>query len=182
MIHYCVCDFNITFQWELNEINPLNGNITNTINLESNPTYNLDYFNITNGSIKYGLYKFTIRLNLIPLNNPTLVLKSSAYSYVKIISSGYILSAFNQDIAIDNKLSIGLLDTIAFVPAFYSKDLDNLVIFNQLSYNYYCILEDLNTNLQKSFDDDLHSIKPDTAITNDQMNSDETCFKSKSNK
>lgn len=182
--HNCSCQFKINYQWEINEINTFNGSLISNLSVLSYPSSNLDYLNITNGTLKYGLYKFIFKLNLIPTNNPTLIIQSTAFCYIKIISSGYILSAFDSDVTSDYKLSVGLLDTIAFVPAFYSKDLDNLVMFNKLSYNYYCILEDLNTNLQveKSFDDDLHSIKPDDALTNEQINWVDTCFKTKSMK
>ncbi len=180
--HNCSFQYTTYYQWEINEINKLNGSFISNLSLSSNPTFNLDYLNITNGSLKYGLYKFIFNFYLISIDNPTLILQSNAFCYIKIISSGYKLSAFNSDIASDFKLTVGLLDTIAFFPVFYSQDFDNLIMFNQLSFNYYCILEDLNTDLLqiKSFDDNLHLIKPNEAMTNEQINSLDTCFKTKS--
>jgi hypothetical protein len=96
------------------------------------------------------------------------------YTYFKIVPTGFFLAALNSS----NSLTIGLSDSLLFMPVYYSYDLDKLTDPSLLDYNFYCILINKNQSMN-NFNQNLYSIKPNVDLTNDQIQSYETCFKSK---
>ena len=89
--------------------------------------------------------------------------------------NGFILNAFPLNSTISNQtIKVGLTDYIAFFPSIYSYDLNNLIDPFTLTYNYFCILTD---KYPDDFSLDLYSIKPNKVLTQEQINSANTCFK-----
>lgn len=169
----CSCYFIITSKWRIFKINDT---LYTEITLQSNPTATTSNLILSNRMLKYGLYKVEYNIN-IKVNNPIRI-NSTQDLYIKIIPTGFIVSAFDNGISVNNKLTVGILDTISFIPAFYSYDLDNLTESSSLDYNFYCILRNNNSILTNDFNQNLYQLKPNVELTQEQLNSPTNCFTS----
>lgn len=85
-----------------------------------------------------------------------------------------MLNAFPLNLTKNGRLNVSLTDFLAFLPCLYSYDLNKIVDPLSLTYNYYCILSD---KYPGNFSQDLYSLRPNTALSQAQLNSANTCFK-----
>lgn len=186
----CIAFCNSSQSWVLSEIDPYSGVTLRTIDYNSIASVSLNSLTLFKAKLKYGVYKlgFSLALNVLQkdvfglfLSAPKVVLTSYTESYFKIVPTGFVLAAFNSDLfqnSSSNQLVVGILDSISFVPVFFSYDLDNLTDSNSLEYNFYCCLVSKNQVLN-NFNQSLYSIVPDVELTSEQIESENTCFKSK---
>lgn len=187
----CPCSYTVTSVWTIQEIDSSTGVLISDVSISNNPSITTSLqlstdqqsymakLNLLNGTLKYGLYKFTYAFTIKTNDLVNNTLSSSIFTFVKVIPSGFIVSAFdtqNGFIKINTSISLGLSDSVAFIPAFYSYDLDNLLDPNSLIYNFYCILAAKNTN-PNNFNQDLYSVKVGEELSQTKISSLDTCFK-----
>ena len=175
--HYlinCICS-NLTFQslWKIYSINETS---FTEITIANNSSLTQPTLQILNKTLKYGLYKIVYNLTVKTNNKITIV--SLQTVYIRIIPSGFVLLAFESSAT--SILQIGFLDTIVFIPVFYSFDQDGYINSNSLDYNFYCILINKGSITPNNFNQSIYSIHPDEDLPDEQMKSTETCFKTTS--
>lgn len=155
--HYlinCICS-NLTFQslWKIYSINETS---FTEITIANNSSLTQPTLQILNKTLKYGLYK--IVYNLTVKTNNKIAIVSLQTVYIRIIPSGFVLLAFESSAT--SILKIGFLDTIVFIPVFYSFDQDVYINSNSLDYNFYCILINKGSITPNNFNQSLYSIHP----------------------
>ena len=91
-----------------------------------------------------------------------------------IYPNGFILNAFPLNSTNNATIKIGLTDSIEFFPNLYSYDLNNIVDPLSLIFNYYCILSE---NDPGDFSNNLYLISARIPLSQIQINSASTCFK-----
>ena len=171
----CSCFYETSSEWFIYEVDPLWKNITRQINLATSSAISITELFISNGTLKYGLYQFIYQL-IITTNYPVPIL-SSITGYIQIVPTGIRVSAFNDYNIFDNKLTVGPLDSLSFIPAYYSYDIDGFIDASSLSYTFYCISIDKNTTNLSNFTHDLYSLQPTIDLNEKQINATDTCFK-----
>lgn len=184
IIYNCSVPLTNISTWTLEEIDPLTNEVLQYINITSNPTANQSNLRVKNGSLKYGLYKFTFNFTIITNDETAAPFISIIYDYIKVVPTGFIVSGF--DIAFGDmpitSLNVGPTDTIAFIPAFFSYDSDALSDPKILDYQFYCYLADididLNSNETLNFTNSIYWINPNADLTNEQLNAEGSCIKS----
>lgn len=105
-------------------------------------------------------------------------------TYVKLRPTGFIVSGFDINYG-DLPQTVSTVfptDTVAYVPAYFSYDMDALTDQKTLEYQFFCILADIeaptqSSNVSLNFATELYSIKNGKPITLDQFESPDTCFK-----
>ena len=172
----CICS-NLTLKslWRIYSINETISSFTE-ITIANNSSLTQPTLQILNKTLKYGLYKIVYNLTVIATNRIAIV--SIKTGYIRIIPSGFVLLGFESSAT--NTLQIGFLDTIVFIPVFYSFDRDGFINSNSLDYNFYCILTNKGWSTPNDFNQSLYSILPNVDLTEEQKKSTETCFKSTS--
>ena len=163
----------ITYQWKVNKIDPSTKNILQNVNFNSTISINFTNLIIPNATLSYGYYQVIFEA-IVSLSFIQTI--SNTTSYIQILPASFVITAFNQAVI----LLVDPLESISFVPAFYSIDPNGIIDPSTLNYNYYCILTDANTVQASNFNQPIYSILPNVDLTQDQTNNDNTCFKSSS--
>jgi len=173
---------NVTL-WTLTQIDPLTGENIQYFNLTQNPTANKTSILISNGTLKYGLYKFFFNFTLITTDETVDPFVATVTHYIKVVPTGFIVSGYPLPFLSmpTTDYTLGPFDSVSLIPAFYSYDADFLVNRKTLYYKFYCMLADIvptansnNTNITT----DLYWMNPNGELTEEQINSDDTCFRS----
>ena len=171
--------------WTLQQIDPLTEELLAYINITKLPTYNTSNLFMSNGSLTYGLYKFIFNYTIITNDETVGPYIATTFTYVKIRPTGFIVSGsetFYGEVP-QTSFTITFSDSVAYIPAYFSYDMDALTDQKVLTYNFYCILADINTlssNASVDFSTDLYAVKPSQPITPEQMEAKDTCFKDES--
>ena len=173
----CMCAKNCatTFLWKIYLIDDYTGDNIKEINVLTNEMSAFPNISLPNGTLAYGLYKFILTVNLIVVESTSSFVTTS-FTYIRIIPTGFYLSGFKNLNLTTNKLNVGFLESISFIPVFFSYDKDGLSDPNSLTYKFYCVLIDKG-QVRDDFDQSLYLIQPDVPLTAEQFNSQNTCFK-----
>ncbi len=168
-------NFSVTYEWTVNKIDPSTKNLLQNVNFNSTIPINLTTLIIPNATLSYGYYQVIFQA-IVSLSFIQTI--SNATSYIKVLPADYLITAFSQAAV---NLLVDPLESISFVPAFYSTDPNGIVDPSTLNFNYYCILTDKNTVQESNFNQPIYSIQPNVVdLTGDQINAINTCFKSPS--
>lgn len=185
----CLGFCNSSLNGILTEIDPYTGVTLRNIALSGISSVSLSSLTIFKTNLKYGVYYLNISftMNLFQKDSyglfllpATATIVKYTQTYFKIVPTGFLLAALNSDLfqnGVFNQIDVGILDSISFVPVFFSRDLDSFVDPNSLEFNFYCQLVPKNQVLN-NFNQDLYSIKQETGLTSEQIKSENTCFKS----
>lgn len=180
----CSCPNTNISTWTVEEIDQQTGEKIRTVNLYKNPTVKTPDLFIRNGTLKYGLYRFTFNFTIVTNDETAPPFTSIIIEYIKIIPTGFTISGFEIREGDPPKklVVVSPTDTVAFIPAYFSYDVDRLSDSKQLFYNFYCILVDENydtlySNVTLNFTTSLYKINPDQPLTADQLDAEDTCFK-----
>ena len=129
-----------TKKWTIYRVDQVTGQITGSVNINenNNPTVNYAELVLSPKSLKQGLYKFVYQ---VTMGVTTQVFSSKIETYVKMISSGIVISALgvNQiNVGGTYEISRGVDQKIRFDPIAKSYDKDDELSMSSLSYLYYC--------------------------------------------
>lgn len=91
-----------------------------------------------------------------------------------VYQNSFVLNAFPFNSTNNGRIQVGLTDFLTFLPCLYSFDLNKIVDPLSLAYNYYCILSKTDPG---DFSQGLYALEKNTALTQDQIKSANTCFK-----
>ena len=161
----CNSSFALSNSWSLNPP---------SVDLSTNPTSLSSHLVIPANAIPYGLYEFSLLVN-ITLSNGS-ILSNTASTFFRIIPTGLAVFALQNGIS---RILIGSQQTLTLDPAAYSIDLDALVSPNSLQYTFYCHTVNLTSTLStKQNNSDLLTYKTNPLLA---MSSINTCFNSNSN-
>ena len=122
-------------KWTIFKVNDLSGVEQKSITLRNNPTF--DYAELViqpKTLLAYGLYKFVYSLSVA---NKT----SNAYTYVKIVPSGLVLSSLKLSKGMYGgiiEISRGWNQTIPFNPFLNTFDIDAECVITTLTFKYTC--------------------------------------------
>ncbi len=173
--------------WTLERIDPLTDETLAYINISRFRGSNTSRLFMPNGTLSYGLYKFTFNFTIITNDETVGPYISTIFDYIRIMPTGFVVSGFNINYGElpQTELVVGPTDTLAFIPAFYSYDSDSLTNPKVLNYEFYCILADLNpapsaSNVSLNFTNDIYWINPNAPLTKEQLDAEDTCFKDES--
>ena len=134
----CTDNLNNTKTWFIYKTDPLSGARGAQVKLTNNPTVNYAEIVIQPNSLSYGLYRFLYQVSMSGPN--TVAFMNQIDTYIKIIPSGIVVSAFNNGL---NEIRRGLSQNIVLDPVTNSYDLDNLISTSALNFKFYCqILDD----------------------------------------
>jgi hypothetical protein len=171
--------------WTLQQVDRLTSEILAYINITKYPTSNTSSLWMPNGTLSYGFYKFTFNYTIITNDETAKPFIATTFTYVRIRPTGLFVSGFGVDwgeLPITS-FTYSFSDTIALIPAYFSYDMDGLTDQKMLTYNFYCMLDDINhlsTNVSKTFNTNLYAVKQGEPITPEQMEATDTCFKDES--
>jgi hypothetical protein len=128
---YFECDLSYTqaYLWTLNKIN---SGVTQLIDLSVNPTFDSSEIVIQSNTLDYGLFEFTIQVEIKVL---TSVLTSKVSTYVEIIPTGLVVYGLENGI---QSISIGFSQTLILNPIKYSFDSGNMASISNLTFKFYC--------------------------------------------
>lgn len=170
--------------WTVSRADPLTGEVLQTYNLSSSPfaISNKTSIFFSNGTFKYGLYKFFYNFTLITTDETVSPFISTVTHYIKVVPTGFIVSGFPVGFwdMPETSFTFGPFDSLSFVPAFYSYDADFLVNQKTLFFSFYCTIADLNgaSANTTNYTSDLYYMNPNGELTDEQLAADDTCFKS----
>ena len=156
-------------QWSINKINSSTGQTIQSMILPA--TVILNNLNLTlplNGALANGVYQVFYQLMLPSIS------QLNTSTFIKVLPAYFDVLGFYGE----RKQSVGPFDSISFEPSFFSFDPNGIVQPTTLSYQFYCILIDSNTNQPSNFNQTLYSIKPNVLLSSSQISSSATCFKS----
>jgi hypothetical protein len=165
--------FPVSYQWIVKKIDPTTKQFLQNVVFNSTIPINSTNLFIPDATLSYGYYQVIFQA-IVSLSYIQTV--SNSTSYIQVEPASYVITAFNQEI----NLSVDPLQSISFVPAFYSIDPNGIVDPKSLNYNYYCILINVNTVQASNFNQAIYAIQQNVDLTQDQINSESTCFKSTS--
>jgi len=117
------------YSWTLNRIIS-NGPLL--IDLSANPTHDLPEIVVKSNTLDYGLYEFTVQVEIQLVSN---IFKNKLKTYVEIVPTGLVVYGIENGI---QSISIGFGQTLTFNPIIYSFDFDNLASIKNLTFKFYC--------------------------------------------
>lgn len=173
----CEQYYSISFLWKIYKLNQSNlSQPGSEINITNNPTLIKTELTIIGNTFEYGLYYFlftvTIQINVGNYTNIQSIFESEAYTYIKIIPSGIIVSGLPNS---NNYLIIGKSQSVDINPVLNSFDMDYLIKTTQLKFKFFCFQIDKLQTLPS----DLRTF--DTSDSNDLYNNrNNPCFPSRS--
>lgn len=180
----CSCPYTNISRYTIQEIDPLTEELIRSINITGFPSSNTASLFLPNGTLKYGLYKFTFNFTIITNDETAAPFVSIIDEYIKIVPTGFVVSGFEivEGEMPQTTFTVSPTDTIAFIPAYFSYDIDGLSDSKSLDYKFYCILVDenydlINPNITLNFTNDLYWISPKDALNREQLEAENTCFK-----
>ena len=146
-----------------------------SIDLSSNPTFNMSGLLIRANTLTYGLYEFKFTVNLTITTSGQL-LTNSLSTYIKVIPTGIAVFGLKNGVT---GMLYGSLQSFSLDPASYSLDLYNFTSPYSLQFRFYCYT--INTNMvnssQVSNPIDLYTYKNNSGLT---IYANQTCFSSTS--
>ena len=171
--------------WTIERIDSLTGELLAYINITKLPTSKTSKLLISNGSLTYGLYKFIFNYTIITNDETVGPYIATTFTYAKIRPTGFIVSGEELDFGEipGTSYTLSFSDTVAYIPAYFSYDMDALTDQKMLTYNFYCILADINpptSNSSIEMTNELYSLLPGKSLTPEQMEAKDTCFKDES--
>jgi hypothetical protein len=177
----CLITLDNKKEWLIYKINEATGLVTEKLTFPSNPTIYYAELVLPSRALDYGTYKFVYKLSMLDTNN--LVFENEAFTYVKIVQTGLIISAINLNQLSQGgtiEINRGTNQIIEFNPALNSYDLDNTLIMTSLKYKFYCQIIDSGiqrgypqANLNENVDLKTYKLNPSTKI-----NINQTCLES----
>ena len=169
-------------QWIIYRIDEFTGQIENPITLTNNPTINYAELVLQPNTLDYGVYQIIYKVTM--LNAGLTFYQSQIDTFIKIVSSGLVLSSLSQSQPMYGgtiEITRGLAQTIAFNPFLFSYDIDALAVITSLRFKYYCQI--IDNTIQSGYVTvpgsnlkiDLFTFKANNSL-NSLMNVNQTCF------
>jgi hypothetical protein len=158
---YFMCNLSYTqaYLWTLNKIN---SGVTQLKDLSANPTFASSEIVIESNTLEYGLYEFTIQVEIKVLSS---VLKSKVSTFVEIIPTGLVVFGLENGI---QSISIGFSQALVLNPIKYSFDFDNMASISNLSFKFYCSpisnYNYIGSSLSDTGDKDLATFKRNSSL------------------
>jgi len=128
---YFPCNLSYT-QAHLWTLNKINSGVMQLKDLSANPTFASSEIVIESNTLEYGLYEFTIQVEIKVLSS---VLKSKVSTFVQIIPTGLVVFGLENG---KQSISIGFLQTLVLNPIKFSFDFDNTASISNLTFKFYC--------------------------------------------
>ena len=136
-----------------------------------NPSFESTQLVIQSNTLEYGLYEFVFQVKFTNMyTNETL--SASDQTFIQIITSGLVVSAFKNGVS---SIFIGSNQSLYLKPVAYSFDYDRLASIDSLNFEFYCQTINLNSYVSYQSLISLLSYKNSPVLT---MNSNKTCFAS----
>ena len=175
----CNSTYTLRKAWSLIKLDE-NANY-NSISLSSNPTSLTSMLVIEENILDYGLYMFSFDLALSittteeEASNMLYIRSSNVSTFIRVIQTGIGVYALENGIS---NVRIGYMQMLVLNPGVYSKDFDQFVSTQTLSFVFYCrCRRRVNNELQDGTQMDLQTLW--SSPTNAAISWNETCFKSK---
>ena len=177
----CLVSLYNTKAWTVYKIDPTTGLSTTTVALTGNPTVNYAELVIPPNLLDYGTYKLVYQLTMLDTNNA--VFSNQAYTFIKIVQSGLVISAVNLNQLNAGgtvELNRGTNQMIEFNPALNSYDIDGMVLMTSMTYSFYCQVIDAGVQMgyPQAYANaklDLYTYKLKSTVN---INTNQTCFNS----
>jgi hypothetical protein len=102
------------------------------IDVSANPTYELPEIVIRSNTLDYGLYEFTVHVEIQLMSY---VFKNEQSTYVEIIPTGLVVYGIENGV---QSILIGYRQTLTLNPVEYSFDFDNLAAIKNFTFKFFC--------------------------------------------
>ncbi len=119
-------------EWFINEINPLTGSYTKTVNIRDIISSFSAEIYIPSNFLEYGTYQFIYQVTMDGVEGSFM---DSVDSFIRMVPSGMAIFPFPGGM---KEISIGRGQSIDLNPGRYSYDFDGLLVGTQLTYKYFC--------------------------------------------
>ena len=142
----CPTSYSSLKEWLIYKVDGNSGESIQPVEIKNNPTLNYAELVLKPNTLQYGLYKFQFTLTL-----PNQV-SAQAYTYVKIVPSGLILSTLSLSQPMYGgsiEITRSLNQSIGFNPFLFTYDIDSVAITTSLTFKYTCQI--IDSNVEKGY-------------------------------